>query len=140
MYDVLMMSLKLQVMGEGGYRRYDEKTSRYYYFAYHLTDWEELCRKIRDKYGGDARKLRARGKDAPRLVKAKVEEFKGIGKRFTQICNYTDFTLSGDNGSDIFVRGAQVWWKELFPFLDRKRGLLRAQQFMNEDQLKQKAE
>ena len=84
---------------------------RYYYFAYNLANWEELCRKMRDKYGGDARKLRARGKDARSLVKSKVEEFKGIGKRFAQICKYADLALSGDNGSDIFLRGC---WNRKF--------------------------
>jgi hypothetical protein len=41
---------------------------------------------------------------------------------------------AGENGSEIFVRGAQVWWDELFPFLDEKRGRPRAEQLMNGDE------
>ena len=40
---------------------------------------------------------------------------------------------AGDNGSDIFLRGAQVWWDELFPFLDKKRGRPQAQELMKEE-------
>jgi len=67
---------------------------------------------LKEKYDGDARNLRVEVKDAVRHLKEKLKEFKGIG----------------NNGAEIFIRGAQVWWDELFPFLDKERGKARAEE------------
>ena len=38
-----------------------------------------LCKMVKDKYDGDARKLRSEGEDSQQLLKSKLKEFKGIG-------------------------------------------------------------
>ena len=40
---------------------------------------QELCTTLKNKYDGDATKLRVEGKDALEKLKSRLKEFKGIG-------------------------------------------------------------
>jgi len=91
---------RVKALDEGGYVRYDERTS---------TMLGETAQVIIDKYGGDLRRLReaARtggGRADPARERALLKEFKGIG----------------EVGADIFCREAQLVWPELYPFADDK--------------------
>lgn len=83
------------VLNRAGFARYDESTSRT------LGADAQLAL---DRYGGDLRRLRdAAGRD-PATERRLLREFKGIGP----------------TGADIFAREAQVAWRELGPFVDRR--------------------
>ncbi|MDJ1131339.1 hypothetical protein [Streptomyces iconiensis] len=81
---------RVDALGEGGYRRYDERT------ATMLGDGAEL---LIDTYGGDLRKLR-KTEDPEKALR----EVPGIGPV----------------GVSIFLREAQAVWPEYRPCLDRK--------------------
>lgn len=83
---------RVDVLGEGGYRRYDERTSTM------LGDCAEL---VRDRWKGDLRRLRDEGVDVDG-VRALLEEMPGIGP----------------TGSAIFCREVQGVWPVLAPFVD----------------------
>ncbi|WP_129843325.1 endonuclease [Streptomyces sp. RFCAC02] len=85
---------RVDALGAGHYRRYDERT------ATQLGDEAGL---LLERYGGDLRRLRGDGdgKAAGRLT-----EFRGIGPA----------------GADIFLREAQAVWPEYAPYIDRKAG------------------
>ncbi|MFF3274184.1 endonuclease [Streptomyces chrestomyceticus] len=86
---------RVDALGEGGYRRYDERT------ATQLGDGAEL---LLDSYGGDLRRIRdAADGDTDRLRKL-LREVPGLGP----------------TGVDIFLREAQAVWPELKPHLDAK--------------------
>lgn len=86
---------RVDALGEGGYRRYDERT------ATQLGDGAEL---LLDSYGGDPRRIRdAADGDTDRLRKL-LREVPGLGPA----------------GVDIFLREAQAVWPELKPHLDAK--------------------
>ena len=86
---------RVDALGRGGYRRYDERTAR------QLGEGAEL---VRERYGGDLRRLRDRaGGDVAGLRRA-LQEFPGIGPA----------------GADIFLRGAQAVWPGTAPYLDAK--------------------
>jgi endonuclease III len=86
---------RVDALGRGHYRRYDERTSRM------LGDGARLCR---ERWQGDLRRLhRDGGRDAARL-RSLLEEFPGIGP----------------TGADIFLREAQVVWSDLRPYVDRR--------------------
>ncbi|WP_206503054.1 endonuclease [Streptomyces chrestomyceticus] len=86
---------RVDALGEGGYRRYDERT------ATQLGDGAEL---LLDSYGGDLRRIRdAADGDTDRLRKL-LREVPGLGPA----------------GVDIFLREAQAVWPELKPHLDAK--------------------
>ncbi|WP_030023354.1 endonuclease [Streptomyces monomycini] len=86
---------RVDALGEGGYRRYDERT------ATQLGDGAEL---LLDTYGGDLRRIRdAADGDTDRLRKL-LREVPGLGPA----------------GVDIFLREAQAVWPELAPRLDVK--------------------
>jgi len=38
-----------------------------------------MCKRLKEKYDGDATKLRVEGKNAVKKLKERVKEFKGIG-------------------------------------------------------------
>lgn len=81
---------RVDALGEGGYRRYDERTS---------TQLGEAAELVLDRYGGDLRRLREEG-DAGRLLR----EVPGIGP----------------TGRDIFLREAQGVWPQYAPYFDTK--------------------
>lgn len=81
---------RVDALGEGGYRRYDERT------ATMLGQGAEL---VLDKWGGDLRRLRR--SDDPQ---AALREVPGIGP----------------TGVSIFLREAQTVWPEYQPYLDGK--------------------
>lgn len=85
---------RVDALGRGQYRRYDEST------ATRLGDGAAL---VLDRHGGDLRRLRAAA-DGTRDVLARLQEFPGIGP----------------TGAAIFTREAQGVWPELAPFFDSK--------------------
>ncbi|MFF6875930.1 endonuclease [Streptomyces sp. NPDC012474] len=86
---------RVDALGRGGYRRYDERT------ATQLGDAAEL---LSERWGGDLRRLR-------READGKVSELRRLLREFPGI---------GPAGADIFLREAQgVWW-EAAPYLDAK--------------------
>ncbi|KNX38714.1 endonuclease [Luteipulveratus halotolerans] len=84
---------RVDALGRGGYRRYDESTAR------HLSEMAEL---LQDRYDGDLRRLRDEaGGDADRIQDL-LQEFPRIGA----------------TGAAIFCREAQAVWPTLRPFVD----------------------
>ncbi|MGW3954799.1 endonuclease [Streptomyces sp. NPDC004752] len=81
---------RVDALGEGGYRRYDERT------ATMLGDGAEL---LLERYGGDLRRLRAQ--DDPKKALRRIP---GLGP----------------TGVDIFLRAVQTVWPEFAPYVDRK--------------------
>lgn len=81
---------RVDALGEGGYRRYDERTSTL------LGKGAEL---LLERYGGDLRRLR----EEPDPKKALLD-IPGIGP----------------TGADIFLRDVQGVWPEFAPYIDRK--------------------
>ncbi|RLL65698.1 endonuclease [Streptomyces sp. Z26] len=83
---------RVDALGAGGYRRYDERTS---------TQLGEGAELLRDRYGGDLRRVREAGvREVPRLLR----EFPGIGP----------------TGVDIFLREVQGVWPEFAPCFGAK--------------------
>ncbi|MFG3496364.1 endonuclease [Streptomyces sp. NPDC047928] len=86
---------RVDALGAGGYRRYDERT------ATQLGEGAEL---VLDTYQGDLRRLHEEaGGDRDRL-RALLQEVPGVGPA----------------GADIFLREAQGVWPELAPYLDSR--------------------
>ncbi|MEU7313836.1 hypothetical protein [Streptomyces sp. NPDC007083] len=81
---------RVDALGEGGYRRYDERT------ATQLGRGAEL---LLEGWGGDLRRMRRSGD-----VAAALREIPGIGPL----------------GASIFLREAQAVWPEYRPWLDQK--------------------
>ncbi|MDX3771397.1 MULTISPECIES: endonuclease [unclassified Streptomyces] len=81
---------RVDALGEGGYRRYDERTS---------TQLGDGAKQLLERYKGDLRRLRE-GTDPRKLLR----EIPGIGP----------------TGVNIFLREAQALWPEFAPYLDRK--------------------
>lgn len=81
---------RVDALGEGGYRRYDERT------AGQLGEAAEL---VNREYGGDLRRMR-KGGDPKKLL----QEINGIGPA----------------GVNIFLREVQGLWPEFAPYFDRK--------------------
>ena len=81
---------RVDALGRGGYRRYDERTS---------TQLGQAAELVLERYRGDLRRLRTA--DDPR---ARLGEFPGIGP----------------TGIDIFLREVQGVWPEFTPYLDSK--------------------
>jgi hypothetical protein len=86
---------RVDALGRGHYRRYDERT------ATMLGDGAELCLR---RWRGDLRRLRAEAGGDVGRARALLIEFSGIGP----------------TGADIFLREAQGVWPEYQPYLDRK--------------------
>lgn len=83
---------RVDALGRGGYRRYDERT------ATMLGDGAE---QLLSEHRGDLRRLRS--EDVGQL-RTGLQSFPGIGPA----------------GADIFCREVQAVWPELVPYLDRK--------------------
>ncbi|CAL9376654.1 endonuclease [Streptomyces sp. enrichment culture] len=86
---------RVDALGRGGYRRYDERT------ATQLGEGAEL---LTERWGGDLRRLRDEADGDVRELRRLLQEFPGVGP----------------TGADIFLREAQLVWPEAGPLLDRK--------------------
>ncbi|WP_424861305.1 endonuclease [Streptomyces sp. MMS24-I29] len=86
---------RVDALGEGGYRRYDERTA---------TQLGEGAERLLDDYGGDLRRLRAEADGDLDVLRAGLRRTPGIGP----------------SGADIFLREVQAVWPETAPFVDGK--------------------
>ncbi|MER5611959.1 endonuclease [Streptomyces sp. NPDC002215] len=86
---------RVDALGEGGYRRYDERTA---------TQLGEGAQLLLADYGGDLRRLREEADGDLDALRAGLRRTPGIGPA----------------GADIFVREVQAVWPEVAPFVDGK--------------------
>jgi endonuclease III len=86
---------RVDALGRGHYRRYDERT------ATMLGDGAQLCR---ERWRGDLRRLHSEADGDVRGLRGLLMEFPGIGPV----------------GADIFLREVQQVWTDIRPFIDRK--------------------
>jgi endonuclease III len=86
---------RVDALGRGGYRRYDERT------ATQLGDGAALAA---EEYGGDLRRLRKRAHGDVARIRQDLQKFPGVGP----------------TGADIFLREAQSVWPEVAPYIDDK--------------------
>lgn len=86
---------RVDALGRGGYRRYDERTA---------TQLGEAAELLNERWGGDLRRLREEAGDDLAEERRLLREFPGVGP----------------TGVDIFLREAQLVWPEAGPTLDRK--------------------
>ncbi|MGW1748970.1 endonuclease [Streptomyces sp. NPDC002092] len=86
---------RVDALGRGGYRRYDERT------ATQLGDGAQL---LIERWGGDLRRLRKEADGDVDELHRLLQEVPGLGPA----------------GADIFLREAQRVWPEVAPYLDRK--------------------
>ncbi|MFE4053934.1 endonuclease [Streptomyces sp. YIM B13518] len=86
---------RVDALGRGGYRRYDERT------ATQLGDEAEL---LTERWGGDLRRLREEAGGDVGALRRLLQEFPGVGPV----------------GADIFLREVQRVWPEAAPRLDAK--------------------
>lgn len=84
---------RVEALGRGGYRRYDERTS---------TQLGEAAELVLDRWGGDLRRLHAEGGSEPTRLADLLQEVKGIGPA----------------GASIFLREVQAVWPDLRPYVD----------------------
>ncbi|WP_030421139.1 MULTISPECIES: endonuclease [unclassified Streptomyces] len=86
---------RVDALGRGGYRRYDERTA---------TQLGDAARLLDDRWGGDLRRLREEADGDVSALRRLLQEFPGMGP----------------TGADIFLREAQRVWPDVAPYLDRK--------------------
>lgn len=86
---------RVDALGRGGYRRYDERT------ATQLGNSAEL---LLDRWSGDLRRLHEEAHGDTGELRRLLQEEPGIGPA----------------GADIFLREAQRVWREIAPYLDDK--------------------
>ncbi|MGW0085659.1 endonuclease [Streptomyces sp. NPDC003393] len=86
---------RVDALGRGGYRRYDERT------ATQLGDGAEL---VAERWGGDLRRLRREAHGDVGTLRELLQEVPGLGPA----------------GADIFLREVQHVWPEVAPYLDAK--------------------
>ncbi len=86
---------RVDALGRGGYRRYDERT------ATQLGDGAEL---LTERWGGDLRRLREEADGDVSQLRQLLQEMPGIGP----------------TGADIFLRETQGVWPEAAPYIDAK--------------------
>ncbi|MER6733143.1 endonuclease [Streptomyces puniciscabiei] len=86
---------RVDALGRGGYRRYDERT------ATQLGNGAEL---LLDRWSGDLRRLHEEAHGDTGELRRLLQEEPGIGPA----------------GADIFLREAQRVWREIAPYLDDK--------------------
>ncbi|MFE6282135.1 endonuclease [Streptomyces sp. NPDC057877] len=86
---------RVDALGRGGYRRYDERT------ATQLGDGAEL---LTERWGGDLRRMREEADGDPDALRRLLREVPGMGPA----------------GADIFLREVQRAWPEFAPYLGGK--------------------
>ncbi|MGW7214205.1 endonuclease [Streptomyces collinus] len=86
---------RVDALGRGGYRRYDERTA---------TQLGDAAGLLSERWGGDLRRLRREADGKVSELRRLLQEFPGIGPA----------------GADIFLREAQGVWPEAAPYLDTK--------------------
>ncbi|MFF8102368.1 endonuclease [Streptomyces sp. NPDC016640] len=86
---------RVDALGRGGYRRYDERTA---------TQLSDAARLVTERWGGDLRGLRAQADGEVAELRRLLQEFPGIGPA----------------GAGIFLREVQRVWPEAAPYLDAK--------------------
>ncbi|MDQ3887486.1 MAG: hypothetical protein M3308_10880, partial [Actinomycetota bacterium] len=86
---------RVDALGRGGYRRYDERTS---------TMLGEAAVLLLDRWGGDLRKLHEEAGGDPERIRELLTEFKGMGPV----------------GGDIFLREVQAVWSDVAPYVDQR--------------------
>ncbi|MGW6272596.1 endonuclease [Streptomyces sp. NPDC055060] len=86
---------RVDALGRGGYRRYDERTA---------TQLGDGARLVLDEWGGDLRTLREEADGDPTALKRLLRRVPGLGPA----------------GADIFVREVQDVWPEYAPWFDAK--------------------
>ncbi|MGW5470543.1 endonuclease [Streptomyces chartreusis] len=86
---------RVDALGRGGYRRYDEMTA---------TQLGEEAELLNERWHGDLRRLRKEAEGDVTALRRLLEEFPGVGPA----------------GADIFLREVQRVWPEVAPALDGK--------------------
>ncbi|WP_328886157.1 endonuclease [Streptomyces sp. NBC_00316] len=86
---------RVDALGKGHYRRYDERTA---------TQLGEGAQLLLDRYGGDLRRLRDEASKDPDELRRALRRIPGLGPV----------------GVDIFLREVQAVWPEVSPLFDRK--------------------
>jgi endonuclease III len=86
---------RVDALGRGHYRRYDERT------ATMLGAGARLCL---ERWRGDLRRLHQESGGEPAALRRRLTEFPGIGP----------------TGADIFLREAQAVWGDVRPYTDRR--------------------
>ncbi|MEU6477340.1 endonuclease [Streptomyces sp. NPDC047017] len=86
---------RVDALGRGGYRRYDERTS---------TQLGEGAALVTERWGGDLRRLRREADGDVSRLRDLLQEVPGLGPA----------------GADIFLREVQGVWTEYAPYLDAK--------------------
>ncbi|MEU6394587.1 endonuclease [Streptomyces sp. NPDC046939] len=86
---------RVDALGKGHYRRYDERTA---------TQLGDGARLVLDEWGGDLRTVRERADGDAATLRAELRKVPGLGP----------------TGVDIFLREVQDVWPEYAPFLDAK--------------------
>lgn len=88
---------RVDALGRGGYRRYDESTADYL---------DASARVLIEDHRGDLRRLRPGGEEA-----GTVEDLRTAVQRFPRI---------GPTGADVFCREVQAVWPQVRPFFDQR--------------------
>jgi endonuclease III len=86
---------RVDALGRGHYRRYDERTA---------TMLDDAAGQLLERWHGDLRRLRDEAGGRTARIRELLTEFKGIGP----------------TGADIFLREVQVVWPMLAPYADRR--------------------
>ncbi|MFI6657588.1 endonuclease [Streptomyces sp. NPDC050523] len=86
---------RVDALGRGGYRRYDERT------ATQLGDGAAL---VSERWGGDLRRMRKEADSDVGELRTLLQDVPGLGPA----------------GADIFLREVQRVWPEIAPYLDGK--------------------
>jgi endonuclease III len=89
---------RVDALGRGHYRRYDERTA---------TMLGEAAQMVRERWRGDLRKLHEEAGSDTKRLRGLLTEFKGIGP----------------TGADIFLREAQAVWPDIAPYVDARVSL-----------------